>query len=107
MYKVQYLLQQISCQSVVNFALHVSTLKAKNIENITDTFHLYFDNDIMKIIVDYTNIRINNTIVRLEQCNSFSNSDKYTWVQTTEKIKIDAVFGLIYLRDLLSKSSYD
>ena len=33
--------------------------RANNIENIEDTFHLYFDNDIMNKIVDCTSARIN------------------------------------------------
>ena len=33
--------------------------RANNIENIEDTFHLYFDNDIMNKIVDSTSARIN------------------------------------------------
>ena len=39
--------------------------RANNIENIEDTFHLFFDNDIMDKIVDCTNTRINETIARL------------------------------------------
>ena len=55
--------------------------RANNIENIEDTFHLYFDNDIMDKIVDCTNIRINETIASLQRSESFSESSKNTWVK--------------------------
>ena len=38
--------------------------RANNIENIKNTFRLYFDNDIMDKIVDCTNTRINKIIAR-------------------------------------------
>ena len=38
--------------------------KAKEIEIIEDTFHLFFDDNIMIKIVDHINDRINETIVR-------------------------------------------
>ena len=55
--------------------------RANNIENIEDTFHLYFDNDIMDKIVDCTNTRINETIACLQQSDNFNESSKYTWVK--------------------------
>ena len=52
--------------------------RANNIENIKDTFHLYFDNDIVDKIDDCTITRINETIARLQQSDSFNESSKYT-----------------------------
>ena len=40
--------------------------RANNIEKIEDTFHLYFDNDIMEKIAACTNTRINETIAHLQ-----------------------------------------
>ena len=55
--------------------------RANNIENIKDTFHLYFDNDIMNKIVGCTNTRINETIARLQRSDNFNESSKLTWVK--------------------------
>ena len=52
--------------------------RANNIESINDTFHLYFDNDIIDKIVDCTNTRINETITRLQQSGNLNESSKYT-----------------------------
>ena len=75
--------------------------RAKNIENIGDTFHLYFDNDIMDKIIDCTNTKINETIERLQQSDNFNESSKYTWVEKPERVEIDALFGLMYFRGIL------
>ena len=74
---------------------------ANNIENIEDTFHLYFENDIMDKIVDCTNIRINETIARLLHSDNFNESNNYTWVKKTDRVEIDALFGLMYFRGIL------
>ena len=52
--------------------------RAKNIENIEDTFHLYFDNDIMDKIIDCTNTKINETKEHFQQSDNFNESSKYT-----------------------------
>ena len=46
---------------------------------------------------------INATIACLHRIENYNNSinDKYTWVQVINKIENDALFGLIYFRDLL------
>ena len=75
--------------------------RANNIENIEDTFHLYFDNDIMDRIVDCTNTRINETIARLQRSDNFNESSKYSWVKKTDRVEIDALFGLMYFRGIL------
>ena len=75
--------------------------RANNIENIEDTFHLYFENDIMDKIVDCTNIRINETIARLLHSDNFNESNNYTWVKKTDRVEIDALFGLMYFRGIL------
>ena len=78
--------------------------RVNNIENIEDTFHLYFDNDIMDKIVDCTNTRINETIARLQQSDNFNESSKYTWVKKTDRVEIDALFGLVYFRGILGEN---
>ena len=55
--------------------------RASNIGNIEDTFHLYFDNDIMDKIFDCANTRINETIARLQRSDNFNESSKCTWVK--------------------------
>ena len=75
--------------------------RANNIENIEDTFHLYFDNDIMDKIVDCTNTRINATIACLQRSDNFNESSNYTWVKKADRVEIDALFGLIYFREIL------
>ena len=52
--------------------------RGNNIENIKDTFHLYFDNDIMNKVVDCTNTRINETIARLLRSDNLNKSSKLT-----------------------------
>ena len=79
--------------------------RANNIENIKDTFHLYFDNDIMNKIVGCTNTRINETIAHLQRSDNFNESSKLTWVKKTDRVEIDALFVL--QRNTWSKSSYE
>ena len=75
--------------------------RANNIENIEDTFYLYFDNDVMDKIVDCTNTKINEIIARLQQSDNFNESSKYTWIKKTDRGEIDALFGLMYFRGIL------
>ena len=76
--------------------------RANNIENIEDTFYLYFDNDVMDKIVDCTNTKINETIARLQQSDNFNESSKYTWIKKkTDRGEIDALFWLMYFRGIL------
>ena len=62
--------------------------RANNIENIKNTFRLYFDNDIMDKIVDCTNTRINKIIARQQQSNNFNESNKYTRVKKQLDLKL-------------------
>ena len=56
----------------------------------------------MNKIVDHTNNGINETITRLQIVESYNISiDKYTRVKITDKIELDALFGLMYFRGLL------
>ena len=43
-----------------------------------NTFHLYFDNDIMDKLVDCRNTRIIKTIACLQRSDNFNESSKYT-----------------------------
>ena len=81
--------------------------RANNIENIEDTFHLYFENDIMDKIVDCTNIRINETIARLQRNNNFNQSSKHIWVKKRQSWNWCAVWIDVLQRNTCSKSSYD
>ena len=51
--------------------------RVNNIESIEDTFHLYFDNDIIGKIVDCANTKINETITRLQQSDKFNASSVF------------------------------
>ena len=54
----------------------------------------------MSKIGDHTNNRINETIARLQEVESYNKSiDKYTWVKGTNKIELNALFGLMYFSD--------
>ena len=81
--------------------------RANNIENIEDTFHLYFENDIMDKIVDCTNIRINETIARLQRNDNFNQSSKHIWVKKRQSWNWCAVWIDVLQRNTWSKSSYD
>ena len=59
----------------------VQNSRANNIEDSKDTCHLHFANYIMDKIVDCTNTRINETLARLQRCDNFNESIKYTWVK--------------------------
>ena len=76
--------------------------KASNIETFDDTFHLFFDDEIMDMIVHNTNNKIRETLSPLRNNHSaFINSNKNLYMKETDHIKINALFGLMYLRGLL------
>ena len=52
------------------------TSRAYNIENIEDTFHSYFDNDIMDKVVDCKNTSINETIARLQRSDNMGQKNR-------------------------------
>ena len=56
----------------------------------------------MDQIVDCTNTRINETKARLQRSDNFNESSKYTWVKKTDRVKTNALFGLIYFRGILA-----
>ena len=70
-------------------------------ENMENTFHLHFDNYIMVKIIECTNTRINETIAYLQQSDNFNESSKYTWIKRTDRVEIDALFGLMYFKGIL------
>lgn len=54
----------------------------------------------MSKIGDHTNNRINETITRLQRVESYNKSIyKHTWVKVTNKIELNALFGLMYFSD--------
>ena len=55
----------------------------------------------MNKVVDCTNTRINETIARLQRSDNFNESSKYSWVKKTDRVEIDALFGLMYFRGIL------
>ena len=55
----------------------------------------------MDKIVDCTNTRINATIAHLQRSDNFNESSNYTCVKKADRVKIDALFGLIYFRKIL------
>ena len=69
---------QRKCDTISDgISCHALHSRANNIGNIEDTFHLYFDNDIIDKIVEYTNTSINETIARLQRSDNFNQSSKY------------------------------
>ena len=80
--------------------------RARNIENIEDPFHLYFDNDIIDKIVDYIKFWINETTSRSQRSNNFNESSKYRWVKKTDRVEIDALLGLAYFRGILGANTH-
>lgn len=56
----------------------------------------------MNKFVDHTNNRTNETIARLQRVKRYNKSmDNYIWVKVTNKIKLDALPGLIFFKGLL------
>ena len=55
----------------------------------------------MDKIVDCTITRINETIARWQRNDTFNESSKYTWIKKTDRVEIDALFGLMYFRGTL------
>ena len=77
--------------------------KASVIETFDDTFHLFFDDEIMDMIVHNTNNKIRETLSRVRNNHpAFVSSNKNPYVKETGHIEINALFGLMYLRGLLA-----
>ena len=55
----------------------------------------------MNIIAEKTNLRIQDTIDSLSAKHNIGESDKYSWIKTTDIIELKALFGLMYFRGLL------
>ena len=76
--------------------------KVSNIQAIDDTFHLFFNDEIMDMIGHNTNNKITKTLSRLRNNHpAFIKSNKNPYVKETDHIEINALFGLMYLRGLL------
>ena len=58
--------------------------RASNIENIEDSFHLYFDNDIIDKIFDCKNTRTNGTKASLQRSGDYNESGRYTWIKKNQ-----------------------
>ena len=62
-------------------------------------FGIYFITEEMVLsIVNFTNKRIENTILKVSDLLQTSN--KYPHIKVTDKIEIEAYFGLLYFRGL-------
>ena len=82
----------------------LTNTKTINAENFDDLFYLFFD-QIMNIIVYHANSKIKDTISHLKKNPKFvENLSKYPQVKETDIIKINALFGFMYLRGLLGMS---
>ena len=76
--------------------------KASNIETFDDTFHLFFDDKIMDMIVHNTNNKIREILSRLRNNHpAFINSNKNPYVKETDHIEMNALSRLMHLRKLL------
>ena len=69
--------------------------KALEILSSDDAFHLFFDDNIMDRILNKTNKKIQGTIRNLQTKETFRKSDKYSWIKETDKIELNALFGLM------------
>ena len=79
--------------------------KAIDAENFDDLFYLFFDDEIMNIILYHTNNKIKDIISHLKKNRKFvENLSKYPQIKETDIIEINALFGLMYLRGLLGMS---
>ena len=73
--------------------------KASDIETFDDTFHLFFYDEIIDMIVHN---KLRERLSRLKNNHpAFINSNKNPYVKETDHITINALFGLMYLRGLL------
>ena len=87
---------------MTNYSCFLPNTKASVIETFDDTFHLFFDDEIMDMIVHNTNNKIRETLSRLRNNHpAFISSNKNPYVKETDHIEINALFGLLYLRGLL------
>ena len=94
--------RQRRCDTIIGrTSCLVPNTKATGTEDTEDTFHIFFDENIKSKIVGGTNNRINETIAHLQRVESYNKSiNKYTRVKVTDKIVLDALFGLMYFRGL-------
>ena len=70
--------------------------KASNVETFEETFHLFFDDEIMDMIVHNTNNKIRETLSCLRNnLPAFINCNKNPYVKETDHIEINALFGLM------------
>ena len=77
-------------------------IKTSNIETFENTFDLFFDAEIMDMIVHNNKNEIRETLSRLRNnYPAFINTSKSPYVKETDHIEIYALFGLMYLRGLL------
>ena len=96
--------RQRPCDAIhrpISFLL--SNTKASNIETFDDTFHLFLDDQIMDMIVHNTNNKMRERLSRLRNNHSaFINSIKNPYVEETDHIETNALFGLMCLKGILS-----
>ena len=78
---------------------------AKLADTPRKVFDLFFDNNMIKIIiiVKMTNKKIARTLKRLP--NEITSSDKYTYLKETDKTELYACIGLMYARGLLGQNN--
>ena len=55
----------------------------------------------MNIIAEKTNLRIQDTIDSLSGKHEIGESDKYSWIKTTDIVELKVLIGLMYFRGLL------
>ena len=73
--------------------------KASDIETFDDTFHLFFYDEIIDMIVHN---KLRERLSRLKNNHpAFINSNKNPYVKENDHIEINGLFGLIYLRELI------
>ena len=77
---------------------------SRNAKSHKEVFSLFLTDDMLLKIVDYTNLRIRNTISKAEAI--IQQSDKFPYMKITDVKEINAFIGLIYYRGLYSLNNH-
>ena len=72
------------------------TAASRNVENPVDSWELFFTDEILKMIIDSTNRKIDT--FREEYNDELEQNDKNTHCRNIDLIELKAFFGIMYLR---------
>ena len=74
------------------------TKHTRNITTPREAFEFFMTDEIIQEIVDFTNIRIDETLVLFNVPEESRN--KYSWMKQVDLVEMKAFFGLLYYRGL-------